>query len=268
MSERCQKPFIAINCGAIPESLIESALFGHEKGAFTGAVEVHQGYFERAEGGTLFLDEVDTLSPAAQTRLLRVIQEGEMERVGGKQTLTVDLRIIYATNQHLEALVSQGQFRKDLYFRLNVVCLNIPPLSERPEDLPFLVQHILQNLNKKHNKQVETVSREAMQKIRHYNWPGNVRELENILERSLLFTQGKELTTLDLPPAMSDNRLNSWEDLKEQALVKAESGFLEAALKQHSGDIKKIAAAMGISTRAVYGKLKKYGIKSAAYREA
>jgi two-component system response regulator HydG len=149
-----------------------------------------------------------------------------------------------------------------------VVCLNIPPLSERPEDLPFLVQHILQNLNKKHNKQVETVSREAMQIIRHYPWPGNVRELENILERSLLFTQGKELTVLDLPTATPETSLPTWKDRKEQALAKVEQGYLEEALKQYSGDIKKIAEEMGISTRAVYGKLQKYGIKSTAYRDA
>jgi two-component system response regulator HydG len=267
MSGRCLKPFIAINCGAIPESLIESALFGHEKGAFTGAIEVHQGYFERAEGGTLFLDEVDTLSPAAQTRLLRVIQEGELERVGGKQTLPVDLRIISATNQQLEELVSLGQFRKDLYFRLNVIRLSIPPLSERPEDLPFLVQHILQSLNKKHNKQVETVSREVMQKIRNYTWPGNVRELENILERSLLFTQGKEMTLLDLQTATPEASLHTWKELKEQALAKIEQSYLETALKQHRGDVNKIAVDMDISTRAVYGKLKKFGIKLTHYRE-
>ena len=127
-------------------------LYGHEKGAFTGAIEVHQGYFERAEGGTLFLDEVDSLSPAAQTRLLRVIQEGELERVGGKQTLPVDLRIISATNQNLEALVKRGQFRHDLFYRINVVCINIPPWAERPEDLPYLVQLIIQRLNKNTTK--------------------------------------------------------------------------------------------------------------------
>lgn len=224
-------------------------------------------FFERAEGGTLFLDEVDTLSPAAQTRLLRVIQEGELERVGGKQTLPVDLRIISATNQQLEELVSQGHFRKDLYFRLNVIRLRIPPLSERPEDLPFLVQHIVQSLNKKHNKQVETVSREVMQKIRNYTWPGNVRELENILERSILFTQGKEMTMLDLQTPAPEASLHSWKELKEQALTKAEQSYLETALKQHRGDVKKIAVDMDISTRAVYGKLKKYSIKLTNYRE-
>ena len=267
MSDRCQKPFIPINCGAIPESLIESALFGHEKGAFTGAIEVHQGYFERAEGGTLFLDEVDSLSPAAQTRLLRVIQEGELERVGGKQTLPVDLRIISATNQNLEDLVKQGLFRNDLYYRINVVRLNIPPLAERPEDLPYLVQLIIQRLSKKYNKAVESVSREVMQKIRAYPWPGNVRELENILERSLLFANGKEMTELDLELPAKTESVDEWKGVKEHTLAKVEQAFLETALKQHQGDIKKVAENMGITTRAVYGKLKKYGIKLTDYRE-
>ena len=267
MSDRCQKPFIPINCGAIPESLIESALFGHEKGAFTGAIEVHQGYFERAEGGTLFLDEVDSLSPAAQTRLLRVIQEGELERVGGKQTLPVDLRIISATNQNLEDLVKQGLFRNDLYYRINVVRLNIPPLAERPEDLPYLVQLIVQRLSKKYNKAVESVSREVMQKIRAYPWPGNVRELENILERSLLFANGKEMTELDLELPDKTESVDKWKGVKEHTLAKVEQAFLETALKQHQGDIKKVAENMGITSRAVYTKLKKYGIKLTDYRE-
>ncbi|WP_027158267.1 sigma 54-interacting transcriptional regulator [Methylobacter luteus] len=266
MSERCQKPFIPINCGAIPESLIESALFGHEKGAFTGAVEVHQGYFERAEGGTLFLDEVDSLSPAAQTRLLRVLQEGELERVGGKQTLSVDLRIISATNQDLEELVRQGRFRHDLYYRINVVRLGIPPLAERPEDLPYLVQLIIQRLNKKYNRQIESVSREVMQKIRAYPWPGNVRELENILERSLLFARGTEITELDLALPASANSGNDWKDIKESALARVEQAYLETALKAHQGDVNRIAESMGITSRAVYGKLKKYEINLAEYR--
>jgi transcriptional regulator with PAS, ATPase and Fis domain len=266
MSDRCKQPFFPINCGAIPESLIESVLFGHEKGAFTGAIEVHQGYFERAEGGTLFLDEVDSLSPAAQTRLLRVIQEGELERVGGKQTLSVDLRIISATNSNLEQLVKQGQFRNDLYYRLNVVRLNIPPLAERPEDLPYLVQLIVQRLSKKHNKTVESVSREVMKKIHAYPWPGNVRELENIIERSLLFTSGTVMTELDLELPVKPVNIDEWKNTRGQAIAKAEQSILEIALKQHKGDIKKIAEDMCISSRAVYSKLKKYDIKLADYR--
>ncbi len=266
MSDRCNKPFIPINCGAIPESLIESALFGHEKGAFTGAIEVHQGYFERAEGGTLFLDEVDSLSPAAQTRLLRVLQEGELERVGGKQTLSVDLRIISATNNNLEELIKQGLFRNDLYYRINVVRLSIPPLTERQEDLPYLVQLIVQRLSKKYNKTVESVSREVMQKIRAYPWPGNVRELENILERSILFTTGEEMTQLDLEFSVTSNNPEQWKDIKEYAIAKAERTFLESSLKQHQGDIKKTAEDMEITSRAVYTKLKKHEINLADYR--
>ncbi len=266
MSDRCHKPFVTINCGAIPESLIESALFGHEKGAFTGAIEVHHGYFERAEGGTLFLDEVDSLSPAAQTRLLRVIQEAELERVGGKQTLAVDVRIISATNQNLESLVKQDLFRNDLYYRINVVRLSIPPLAERPEDLPYLVQLIIQRLNKRYNKEVESVSCEVMQKIRAYHWPGNVRELENILERSILFVSGKKMTELDLEFPTQAKNIVEWKDIKEHTVSKIEKSFLETALKQHHGNIKRVSENMGITSRAVYAKLKKYEINLAEFR--
>ncbi|MBY0473925.1 MAG: sigma 54-interacting transcriptional regulator [Nitrosomonas sp.] len=266
MSDRHHKPFITINCGAIPESLIETALFGHEKGAFTGAIEVHHGYFERAEGGTLFLDEIDSLSPAAQTRLLRVIQEAELERVGGKQTLAVDVRIISATNQNLEDLIKQDLFRNDLYYRVNVVRLNIPSLTERPEDLPYLVQLIIQRLNNRYNKEIESVSREVMQKIRAYHWPGNVRELENILERSMLFACGKEMTELDLEHPLESGSAVEWKDLKENTLAKIEKSFLEAALKQHHGNIKSVSENMGITSRAVYAKLKKYKINLVDFR--
>lgn len=268
MSERGHRPFVAINCGAIPESLIESVLFGHEKGAFTGAVEVHQGVFERAESGTLFLDEVDTLSPSAQTRLLRVLQEGEMERVGGKHTLSVDVRIISACNRPLDQRVELGGFRQDLYYRLNVVSLWIPPLAQRPEDLPALVQLILKRLNDKYAKNVHAVSREVMGQIRAYPWPGNVRELENALERSVLFSQNGELTQLELetqlkvPPVAED-----WSAFKQQVLAEAERTFLHQALQTHKGDIKQVAAAMGLTPRAVYGKLKKYRIDAGKFRE-
>ena len=266
MSDRCNKPFIPINCGAIPESLLESTLFGHEKGAFTGAIEVHQGFFERAEGGTLFLDEVDSLSPAAQTRLLRVIQEGELERVGGKQTIQVDLRIISATNVNLLSKVEAGIFRKDLYYRVNVVEIAIPSLNERPSDLPALVQLILQKMSQKHNKTVESVSREVMQKIRAYHWPGNVRELENTLERSLLFSKGSEITELKLDQPESKLKPINWKQQKELAIAEVEQAFLKDSLQQHQGSIKEIASSMEISTRAVYTKLKKYQINPDHYR--
>ncbi len=195
-----------------------------------------------------------------------MIQEGELERVGGKQTLPVDLRIISATNSNLEELVKRGLFRNDLYYRINVVRLNIPPLAERPEDLPYLVQLIVQRLSKKHNKTVESVSREVMQKIRAYPWSGNVHELENILERSLLFTSGTVMTELDLEISTNSNNVDDWRSAKENTAAKVEQSFLESALKQHQGDIKKVAENMGITSRAVYNKLKKYDIKLAEYR--
>jgi len=266
MSERGHRPFVAINCGAIAESLIESELFGHEKGAFTGAVEVHQGFFERAEGGTLFLDEVDTLSPAAQTRLLRVLQEGEMERVGGKHTLSVDVRIISASNRQLEQHVEQGLFRQDLFYRLNVVRLWIPPLVKRPEDLPHLVQLILKRLNDKYGKNVLSVNREVMSQIRAYTWPGNVRELENTLERSVLFTKGNELTRLELD-AKPAATAQDWNAYRQQILADAEQVFLKQTLQTHHGDIKDVASAMGLTTRAVYGKLKKYRMSASEFKK-
>lgn len=267
MSQRSSRPFVAINCGAIPENLIESVLFGHEKGAFTGAVEVHQGFFERAEGGTLFLDEVDTLSLEAQTRLLRVLQENEMERVGGKHTLSVDVRIISASNRNLDGPIEDGQFRQDLYYRLNVVRLWIPPLRQRPEDLPHLVQLILHRLNNKYPKSVLSVSRGVMEQIRAYSWPGNVRELENTLERSVLFCTGKELSHLDLDgkPALPEIN-SSWPEFKRQILAEAEITYLSKALRTNRGDVKKVAEEMGISTRAVYGKLKKNKIDLGKFR--
>jgi len=261
MSDRCHKAFVPINCGAIAESLMESALFGHEKGAFTGAIEVHQGVFERAQGGTLFLDEIDSLSPAAQTRLLRVIQEGELERVGGKQAIQVDVRLISATNVNLQEKVEQGEFRKDLYFRINVVKFAIPSLIERLEDLPALVDLIIQRMNKKHNKSVISVSSAVMQKIQAYHWPGNVRELENALERSLLFTSGTVITELKLDISESGSKSTDWKQHKEQAIAKVEQAFLQVSLQQYQGDIKQIASCMEISTRAVYNKLKKYSIR-------
>ena len=267
MSDRKDQPFIALNCGAIPENLIESALFGHEKGAFTGALEVHQGVFERAQGGTLFLDEVDTLSAAAQTRLLRVLQEGEMERIGGKHTLLIDTRIVAATNQNLEEHVDKNEFRKDLYYRINVVRLYIPPLRERAEDLPYLVNLILNRLNARYQKQIKTVSSKVMRMIRGYNWPGNVRELENTLERSVLFCTGSEITSLELEQNPRDQPdTGEWLEHKQNAVNQAEKTFLESTLSQSKGNVKKVAETMGISPRAVYLKLKKHQINAAVYR--
>jgi len=266
MSERSEKPFVAVNCGAIPEGLVESVLFGHEKGAFTGAVEVHRGYFERADGGTLFLDEVDSLMPAVQTKLLRVLQEGELERVGGRRTLSIDTRIIAATNCDLEKAVVEGGFRKDLYYRINVVKLAIPSLSERPEDIPHLVDLILKRLAKRYRKPIQGVSAELMERLRTYSWPGNVRELENVLERAVLFAQGTELTDAELGADSARSMEWSWKAIRKQVLDHAEREHLVQALKRFQGDINRVAEWMELTPRAVYLKLSELGIDPAPFR--
>ncbi|QJD30841.1 sigma 54-interacting transcriptional regulator [Methylococcus geothermalis] len=266
MSERCQKPFIAVNCGAIPEGIVESVLFGHEKGAFTGAIEVHRGYFERADGGTLFLDEVDALTPAIQTRLLRVIQEGELERVGGHQTLMVDTRIISATNCDLEKAVAEGRFRQDLYYRINVVRIAIPPLRQRPEDLPHLVDLILRRLSKRYGKPVNSVSPEVMARLRACAWPGNVRELENTLEKAVLFARLPEITDIPLPDLPPEAREQSWKELRRQMLDRLERAYLEQALRRAQGNVNAVAEGMELTPRAVYLKLRAYGMDPAKFR--
>lgn len=267
LSERSDKPFIAVNCGAIPESLVESTLFGHEKGAFTGAVEVHRGYFERADGGTLFLDEVDALTPAVQVRLLRALQEGELERVGGHRTLSVDVRIVAATNCELERAVAEGAFRKDLYFRINVVRLAIPPLAERREDIPRLVELILKRLAARYRKPIRAVAPELMERLKAHAWPGNVRELENTLERAVLFSAGGELMDAELGgEASSPLPQASFKALRKQALEKLEREYLEQALARFQGDIAQVAEVMELTARAVYLKLREFGIDPSAYR--
>jgi len=201
-SPRASKPFIAVSCAALPETLLESELFGHEKGAFTGAVGQKAGRFELANHGTLFLDEVPEISPAVQVKLLRALQEREFERVGGTKTIKVDVRVIAATNRNLEELVEMGQFRPDLYYRLQVIQIFIPPLRDRREDIPELVEHFIQKFNQANGKRVKAVSPETMELLMKYNWPGNVRELENAIERGVVLAEeGAELITPDLLPA-------------------------------------------------------------------
>src|SRR5690606_19006666 len=194
-------PFIAVNCSAIPESILEAELFGHEKGAFTGAVARREGRFAKARGGTLFLDEIGELSPAVQVKILRVLQEGEYEPVGGN-TVQADVRIIAATNRDLAQEVEAGRFREDLYYRLNVIAVTAPPLRARREDIPLLVDHFLGIYCAKNQRPRLHVSREALQKLSDYAWPGNVRELENVIERAVVLCRGDTLTTDDLPEAI------------------------------------------------------------------
>jgi hypothetical protein len=202
MSSRLDKPFVAVNCGSLPADLVETELFGHEQGAFTDAKRRHQGRFEIAHGGTLFLDEVDSLSPKAQVSLLRVLQEGRFERVGGHSPVICDVRVIAASNHDLSLLVEQGDFRKDLYFRLNVVPLRIPPLRERRDDIAPLVKVLLERFSERYQTQPIEISPEAMRSLEEHHWPGNIRELENVLERAFLFTEGNVIHNInfDLAP--------------------------------------------------------------------
>src|SRR5918998_2838651 len=201
-SPRAAAPFVAVNCGAIPEALLESELFGHAKGAFTGATAERLGLFEEADGGTLFLDEIGELPAALQVKLLRALQEGEVRRVGDNQPRTVDVRVVAATSRDLEAETAAGRFRSDLYYRINVVHLHLPPLRERREDIPDLVRHFLDAYNRRFGLAVRRVSPEAMRMLMDYPWPGNVRELENVVERALVLADGPEVVAEHLHPAL------------------------------------------------------------------
>ena len=199
-SNRKDQPLIPVNCGAIPEDLLESELFGHEKGAFTGAIRTHLGRFELAHGGTIFLDEIGDMSPSLQVKVLRVIQEKQFERIGGIKTINVDVRIIAATNQNLETAVAEKRFREDLYYRINVIPVNLPPLRERGADILILANHFLTHFNKLKQNNVEGISHEAANYIEHYKWPGNVRELQNLIEMLVVMKEKGEISTDDLPP--------------------------------------------------------------------
>ncbi len=274
MSDRWNKKFVAVNCGAIPENLIESLLFGHEKGAFTGAVEVHHGFFERAHGGTLFLDEIDSLPLLAQVRLLRVLQEEEFERVGGKQTMSADVRVIAAGSEHLGELVEKGAFRRDLFYRLNVVPIYIPPLRERKDDILPLAEHILKKLSKKYRKGELTLANHVRTKLMMYSWPGNVRELENVMERAYLFARGnviKELQISEIARVEQDGKnffsRTNLKKAKKQAADEVEAEILNEAVKQFNGDVKEIAKCLNLTPRAIHMKLNEHRIAPARYRK-
>ncbi|MGN2393003.1 sigma 54-interacting transcriptional regulator [Pelomicrobium sp. G1] len=270
LSGRRNRELVAVNCGAIPESLIESQLFGHEKGAFTGAYQVHHGFFERAERGTLFLDEINSLPLSAQTRLLRVLQDGTYERVGGKHTLRADVRVVAASNRSIEEMVAAGQFRRDLFYRLNVVPIYIPPLRERKEDISALTHHMLSQLSEKYGTAAKTLSERAWIQIMTYDWPGNVRELENVLERSFLFAEGavieeilfdSQACALRTEPERFGLRM-----IKRQAAMQIEDKVIREALARYGGNVTAVAREMGITPRAVHFKLKAYGIDAKLYR--
>ncbi|MCP4596923.1 sigma-54-dependent Fis family transcriptional regulator [Neptuniibacter sp.] len=281
-SQRKENNFVAVNCAAIPPDLIESELFGVEKGAFTGATQSRPGRFERANNGTIFLDEVIELSPRAQAALLRVLQEGELERVGDNQTRNIDVRVVAATNESLEEAVREGRFRADLYYRLNVYPINIPPLRERTEDLPLLIEHFLEKYHAYYSKRTAGLSGLAMQAMMNYEWPGNVRELENLIERGLILTDnGEEISASSLFPTLGFNAsqtlsadghlvdiseaeqqqtTSSW--IKEalgacESLEDIEQQFLDYALNESNGNVSEAARILGISRPTLAYRMKK-----------
>lgn len=268
-SLRSKKPFVKVNCAALPESLIESELFGHEKGAFTGADRLKRGRFELAEGGTLFLDEIGDLPQQTQIKLLRVLQEREFERVGGTQTLRANIRLIAATNKDLETAIRNGQFREDLYYRLNVFTIFLPPLRERKSDILLLAEHFLEKYEREHNKRVRRISTPAIDMLMSYHYPGNVRELENAIERAVLACDANVIHSHHLPPTLQTAEVSGTvTDLSLSAAVAAfERGLIQDALKSTRGNVAK-AAKLLVSTERILGyKIRKYGIEPARFRK-
>jgi two-component system nitrogen regulation response regulator GlnG len=277
-SRRAAGPFLAINCAAIPETLLESELFGHEKGAFTGAERKRVGKFEQCSGGTLFLDEIGDMTPLTQTKVLRVLQEQAFERVGGGETVRTDVRLIAATNRDLEKLVASGQFRADLYYRLNVFSIKLPPLRERPDDLPLLVEHFVRRFSRELGKDVRRASPEALAAVGRYGWPGNLRELQSVLKQALLQATGPVLVPDFLPPLQGserpadDSAATDWEqfvaercgagseDLYAEALAVMERQLLTRVLRRTAGNQLQAARILGITRGSLRTKLRALGI--------
>jgi two-component system response regulator HydG len=272
-STRRDGPFIRVNCGALAEGLLDSELFGHEKGAFTGAERRRRGRFELAHGGTLFLDEISTISPTTQVRLLRVLQERELERVGGEETITVDVRIIAATNTPADTLLGGRGFREDLFYRLHVVPVTIPPLRERKNDIPLLIRHFIDKLRERTCSPVRIVSDAALARLVEHSWPGNVRELENVIERALVLADGERLEITDLPELAlaeeahengngfaADPELPQGGTDLTRVVEGMEERLLRQALSKARGVKAEAARLLGLKPSALYYKLEKYGI--------
>jgi two-component system, NtrC family, response regulator len=261
-SPRARKPFVKVNCSALSESLLESELFGHEKGSFTGAIGRKEGRFELADGGTLFLDEIGEISPNIQLKLLRVLQQREFERVGGTETLKIDVRIIAATNRDLAAEVKAGKFREDLYYRLNVVAVTLPPLRQRKADIPALVSHFLRKYSESYGKPIRGMAPGMLNAILTHDWPGNVRELENAVERAVVLSQGDQLSTDDLPATLLGPRPRGGGDaslIPGASLFEIEREAILRTLEMVNGSTSKAAEVLGISTRKIQYRLKEYG---------
>ncbi|MBN2070379.1 MAG: sigma-54-dependent Fis family transcriptional regulator [Candidatus Krumholzibacteriota bacterium] len=282
--QRAAAPFIAVNCAALPEQLLESELFGHEAGAFTGAVRQRRGAFELAHSGTLLLDEIGELPIHMQAKLLRVLQDYEVKPVGGEKSIWVDVRVIATTNRQIEKEIEKDRFRKDLYFRLSVLSLTVPPLRERKEDIPFFVEQFIDRFSMKMNKLVEGISEEAMDALIEYSWPGNVRELINVMERAIILCQGDMITLGDLPQGIYainhdylsmdrivDNLDPDWrnqqlKDVKTRVIEKVESSYLKMVLSETGGRVGEAARRAGIHPRGLYDKMRHYGLRKEDFR--
>ncbi|MEM5788716.1 MAG: sigma-54 dependent transcriptional regulator [Syntrophobacteraceae bacterium] len=257
-STRRYGPFIAVSCGALPETLLESELFGYEKGAFTGADRVKAGRFEMAHGGSLFLDEIGDISMKTQVKLLRVLQERSFSRLGGTETLEVDVRLITATNQNLPRLVEANEFRSDLYYRLNVVNIHLPPLRERKDDIPLLAEHFMEKFNVEFNKKFDRIERRALEQMVNYHWPGNVRELENVIERAVVIDNGPEVKLKHMP--FCNPELPVPAGAGSKALVEVEKEHIKKMLEQNDWNISRTAKILEIDRTTLHKKIQKYGI--------
>ena len=275
-SSRKDSPFVVINCSALPESLLETELFGHEEGAFTGATKQRTGKFEYANKGTVFFDEMGNLPLSMQTKLLRLLQEKSFERIGGNQTIKVDVRVIAATNKDLNKLSQEGGFREDLYYRLNVIPIKLPPLNERREDIPLLVTHFIEKYNKAFKKDIKSISQNALNIMMSYHWPGNVRELENLTERAVIMAKSHIINEVDI---LIPNQKQRMEGLKEmfdgritdnsfdEFLAHCEKTYITTLLKQYKGRIYSSAKISGIDAKTLYRKMKKYNIDKNIFKD-
>ena len=275
-SNRRDAQFISVHCGAIPDTLLESELFGHEKGAFTGAIRRKLGKFEIAGGGTIFLDEIGTVTPSAQIKLLQVLQDGTFQRVGGEQTIAADVRVISATNVDLKEMCDQGRFRKDLYYRLNVFPIVIPPLRERIEDIPQLARRFLENMRRQGPKEIRDIDPRVLEAFRHYTWPGNIRELENLMERAYILETSAGLTPESFPSELFESEAFmasvpvdatlTLAQVKRKALEDVERNYLKELLGRNRGKIKESAEVAGITTRQLHKLMAKHGLRKEDFK--
>ena len=269
-SSRGNKPFVEVSCGAIPETLLESELFGYVKGAFTGALNNKEGKFLAADGGTIFLDEIGNASPALQVKLLRVLEDRQFEPVGSNKTKTVDTRIVLASNRNLSEEVRQGRFREDLYYRINVVTIPLPPLSERVGDVPLLAKYFLRMYCAQHNKEKLGITDEGFEYLERYPWPGNVRELENVIERAVLLSKGKFIGPDDLPNSVKQDWSRQQQTYKpmslKEALAEPEKNLIRQALEAHHWNRQETAKALQINRTTLFKKMKQYGLYAEAER--